>query len=244
MTTTIYDFPNEWYDWMASPLKYRLLSINQSSARIASGAQSIKGPHAQLLQASGTFRPLYEAEWQSVDAFFARLRGRANAVRFAHPNKLTPLYNRTITPTITYFSDGTRFSDDTGFANGLLPPTVYVATAAVKGDRYIVLKGFPASTADIISRGDPLEIVPNGVPATFPHRYEAMYGGSSNSSGEVGFAIEPGLHASVAVGDPVKLDNAASVFRLTSDDAVDPEFVGGRYANISFSLVEAVDLVP
>ena len=245
MTVTIYDFPLAWYDWgFAAPSKYRLRSMSQVALKPWSGAQGVAGPHAQLWLADMTTAPLQDPYRQDADAFFARLRGRSGLLRFADPTKLDCWYNRTTTPTTSKFSDGTSFTDDTGFADGLMPPTVYVAQVASKGARYLVLKGFPVSTVTALRRGDPLEIRPNGVSANFPHRYAAMYGGDTDSSGQIGVAIEPGLRAGVAVGDPVSLRAASSVFRLASDDSGEMELAAGFMGSVSFSLIEALDLVP
>ena len=241
----IYDWPLAWYDWgFAAPSKYRLRSMSQVAPKPWSGAQAVSGPHAQLWLAEMTTAPLQDPYRQDADAFFARLRGRAGLLRFADPTKMDCWFNRNAAPTSGRFSDGTLFSDGTGFADGLMPPTVYVAQAASKGARYLVLKGFSASTANALRRGDPLEIRPNGVPADFPHRYVAMYGGSTDADGQIGVAIEPGLRAGVAVGDSVSLRGAASVFHLAADDSGEMELAAGFMGSVSFSLLEALDLVP
>ena len=243
--TTIYDFPAAWYDWgLAVPGKYRLRSMSQVANRPWQGAVSIKGPHAQLWMVDMTTAPLQDPNRQDAEAFFSRLRGRAGLLRFADPTKLDCWYNRNTAPASSRFSDGTLFSDGTGFVDGLMPPTVYVAQVAAKGSRYLVLKGFPASVASALRRGDPLEIKPNGVPAGFPHSYHAMIGGDTDASGQIGIQIEPPLRAGVSVGDTVSLRTAASVFRLTTDDSGEMEFAAGFMGSISFSLVEALDLVP
>lgn len=254
MMTTIYDFPRDWYGspfdsssvgWIVGPLKYRLRSINQSSARMATGAQSIKGPRAQFWLVDAVTRPLYDPDRSDMDSLLSNLRGRANALRFADPTKLAPWYDRqTGAGSAELFSDGTSYTDGTAIVDGLLPPTVYVAESASKGSRYIVLKGFPASLSDILRRNDPFEVLPNGVPADFPHRYHLRYGGSSDAAGQVGVAIEPPLRADVAANDTVSLRYASSVFRLTSDDSGEMETADSGIGSVSFSLIEALDLVP
>ena len=243
MTVSIYTFPAEWYDYIVSQT-YPLRSLSQVANRPWGGGQSVSGPHTQLHLSDITLRPLRDPELQDVDAFFARCRGRANAIRIAHATRLAPWYDRNITPTVSTFSDGSTFTDGSGFANGYLPPEVFVETAAARGARDIVLGGFPASTANVIRRGDPFEIKPNGVSAAFPHRYCSMFNCSSDSSGRVGVEIEPSLNAAAAAGDTVSLRYAASVFRFTGDDQFETKYEGAGIGNIGGSLIEALDLVP
>jgi len=125
-----------------------------------------------------------------------------------------------------------------------LPPQVFVALAGVRGTRFLTLGGFPASTAGVIHRGDLFEVWPNGIPSAFPHLYTAMYDVSSDANGKVGFDIEPGLRADIAIGDPVNLRYASSVFRLIDDTQGELETSDGVLYAGGFSLVEAVDLVP
>lgn len=239
MTVNIHTFPVEWYENIVSQ-SYPLRSLNQVSSRPFGGGQSVAGPHTQLYMSKITFREMRDPLLQDIDAFFKRARGRANAIRIAHGTRLRTYYDRNIIPT----TSGFRFVDGTGFAAGYLPPEVYVATAAARGARYLVLGGFPVSTANVLRQDDPFEIKPNGIPAVHPHRYTAAFGGSSDATGRVGIEIEPGLRAGVAAGDTVALRNAASVFRMIGDDQFETEYTGGGLGTIGGSLIEALELVP
>jgi hypothetical protein len=247
----VYDFPSEWYGdaFGAKPgfivsQKYRLRSMSQVANRFAVAARSVKGPFAQLWLADVTMAPMRDPMRMDFDAFFARLRGQAGLLRLADTSRLAPWYDRHLTATTSTFSDGTRFTDGTGFANGYLPPDVYVAAVASAGDRYIKLKGFPVSTANALRRGDLLQVKSGGIPGSVPHLYQAMYGGSSDSSGQIGVAIEPGLRTGLNVGDQVGLRFASTVFRLADDTQGEIEMTDGGTGNAGFSLIEAIDLVP
>ncbi len=240
----ILTFPVEWYPEIETQ-SFALRSLNQVAARPWRGAgAAISGPHTQLYVSDVSFRPMRDPLLQDMDSFFARLKGRANALRLADAKRVAPWYDRNITASSVGFSDGSLFDDGTGFANGLLPPNVFVAEAAARGANYIVLGGFPASTANVIRRGDPFEIMPNGVPAAYPHRYEAMISSSSDSSGRVGLEIGPLLRVGVAAGDQVSLRYAASLFRLVSDSEGESQTGGAGIGTRSFKAIEALDLVP
>lgn len=243
MTVSIYTFAPEWYEYIVKQ-KYPLRSMSQAANRPWGGGQSISGPHTQLFLCDVTFAPMRDPVLQDLDAFFTRARGRANVIRIAHAMRLAPWYDRNLTPTRANWSDNSTFSDGSGFVSGYLPPEVYVETAAARGSNFIVLGGFPASISNVIRKGDPFEIKPNGVPAAFPHRYKAMFNCSSDASGRVGIEIEPKLRAGVAAGDTVGLRYASSVFRMTGDDQFEIDDEGAGIGNFGGSLVEALDLVP
>ncbi|MBY9045485.1 hypothetical protein, partial [Pseudomonas fluorescens] len=126
----------------------------------------------------------------------------------------------------------------------LLPPTVHVATAAVRGANAIQIGGLPASQTAILRRGDLFEVRPNGIPAVFPHLYQVMVDGATDASGNTGVEIRPRLRADIAAGDMVVLEYPTSVFRLVSDDQAEMDISAPIIANFGFSLVEALDQVP
>ncbi len=244
MTVTIYNFPTAWYEFIVGQ-KYPLRSLNMAANRPWSSAgQAINGTHTQMFVTDVTMAPNRDPDLQDMDALFTRLRGRSNALRIADSLRLAPWYDRSIDPEVATWSDSSLFTDGSGFANGFLPPEVYVYSAAAKGSNYIVLGGFPVSITAVLRAGDPFEIKPSGVPAEFPHRYKAMFSSSSDASGRLGVSIEPRLRAGVAAGDPVSLRYASSVFRLADDTQADISGTGGGVGNFGFSLVEALDLIP
>lgn len=250
MTVTVYDFPTEWYDLLVRQ-KFNLRSINQAAPTTWNGTSAaISGPHTQLWISEMTFAPLADhmrpdlgPVLQDIGAFFARLRGRSGVLRMSHMKRLRPWFDRSLIAATSRFTDGSSFTDGSGFASGYLPPEVFLASAATAGARYIVLGGFPVSTSNVLRRGDLLQIKPNGIPGTVPHLYVPMFGGGSNSAGQVGVAIEPGLRQGVAAGDVVELRNAASLFRLADDSQFDIEDSGAE-STCGGSLVEALDLIP
>lgn len=243
-TPTIYEFPTEWYSRIVTQ-KLNLRSINQSAALSWNGAgQAISGPHTQMWLCDLTFAPMVDPMLQDFDAFFARLRGRSGVMRLSNAYRLDCWYNRNLVSGVTGFTDGSHFTDGSGFISGLLPPEIYVTTAAAKGARYITLGGLPSSLASALRRGDLLQIKPSGVAGTVPHLYKAMYGGNTNSSGQIGLAIEPGLRAGVNAGDVVGLRTASTLFRTVDDTQFEIAETGADGTGVGGSLVEALDLVP
>lgn len=250
--TAIYDFPSEWYPFIASQ-SFKLQSLNQVANRPWSGAgQAVSSrPHTQLFTNTIAFAPLADhmapelgPVLQDVDAFFTRLRGRSGLVRMPHITRLRTWHDRNLIATKSRFSDGSTFSDGTEFVDGELPPEVQVYSGALKGADYIVLSGFPASLENALRRGDYLEIKPNGVRASFPHLYKAMFGGNTDASGRIGIQIEPRLRQGVNAGDTVSLRAASTIFRMTDDSQFDFQDSGAGQANGGGSLIEALDLVP
>lgn len=251
-TPNVYDFPREWHKFIITQ-KFDLRSVNQSAPLPWSGAgQAISGPHTQMWLSTITFAPISDVMdttlgpvLQDMDAFFARLRGRAGVLRMFNAARTKPWYDRNLTAGTSNWSDGSTFTDGSGFSSGFLPPEVYVTTAAAKGARYLTLGGLPASLPSALRRGDLLQVKPNGIPGSVPHLYKPMFGGDTNSSGQIGVAIEPPLRTGISAGDIVGLRYASTLFRLTDDTQFEIEMSGdGNVGNIGGSLVEAMDLVP
>ena len=242
MTATVYDFPREWYDLIVTQ-KFTLRSLSQVSGRPWAGGRNVAEPHVRLFTSEVTMAPQRDPVLQDMDAFFSRIKGPSGVLRLSNALRLAPWYDRNLSPTVATWSDSSLFTDGTGFANGFLPPEVFVATAAARGTNYIVLGGFPASITDVIRRGDLLEVKPNGIPGVIPHLYKAAFTCSSNSSGQVGIEIGPNLHGGIAAGDTVGLRYPSSLFRLADDTQGDIEGSGAGIGTFGFSVIEALDLV-
>jgi hypothetical protein len=242
--TDVYDWPNDWY-YRIQTQSFNLRSLNQAAGIGWGGAgQAISSLATQMWLCDVTMMPLRDPILQDMDAFLARLRGRNGVVRFGNGARLAPWNDRNLSPTTSTWDDGSTFTDGTAFANGFLPPEVYVVNAAAKGSNYVVLGGFPASMTAALHRGDLLQIKPNGIPGTVPHLYKTMWTADSNSAGQIGVAIEPRLRAGIAAGDVVGLRNATTLFRMVDDTQGDIQITGAGMGACGFSLVEALDLVP
>lgn len=256
MTLTIQTFPVEMYQKIVTQ-SFPLRSMNQSATRPWGGAGPAisSRPQTQAFVSSVTMAPMRDPELQDLDALITRARGRSGAIRISHALRLAPWYDRNLaggewpptsrsTAITSEFSDGSSYSDGSGFLNGFLPPNVQVYQDAARGANYIVLSGFPASTVNVLRRGDLLEIKPGGISAPFPHLYKAMYGGNSDASGRIGIEIEPRLRVALDAGDTVSLRYPSGLFRLADDNQGESEASDGGIGTIGFSLVEALDLVP
>lgn len=236
---TVYAWPDDWYKAISST--FYLQSRSQSSNKPWLGGKSVYGPHAQLWVCKMT---VSEQEWdqrgQAMSAFFSRLDGQAGLMRIGHVARLMPQRDRVVATTSAAWSDGTFFTDGTGWETGPLPPTCYLTTAATRGDNYLVIGGLPASTTRCLRRGDLLEIRPNGSAGETPHLYEVQFDSPTDSSGYTGIEIRPRLRANVAAGDMVVLRNATSVFRVVDDDQGAVEITAPMRANFGFTLIEAI----
>ena len=240
--STVYEFPSQWYRFATA--KFRLQARSQMSPRPWIGGKSIYGPHAQIWLAELSMTPVTDPDRQQIAAFFSRLDGQAGLLRIADPSRLRPWYDRSIiSPAETTWTDGTKWSDGTFWSSDFLPPSIYVATAASKGDNYMVLGGLPASLSGALMHGDLLQINPDGIAGSVPNLYETSIGGATDASGKIGVEIRPRLRQNLAVGDQVALRFPSSVFRLVDDDQGVFEVTPPVFGDMSFSLVEAMDQV-
>lgn len=242
MTVPVHDFPVGWYSF--ARITYRLRAASQSSNRPWSGGQNIYGPHAQFWVAQLVMTEQEDPVRQEIEGFFARLEGRAGLLRIADASRLRPWYDRNLAATSEAFTDGTGFTDGTAFASGYLPPSVNVAAAAAKGANYAVLGGFPASTANVLRRGDLMQINPGGQTTSCPNLYQVVQGGSTDAEGKIGVEVRPPFRMALAPGDQAQLRHPGSVFRLSDDDQATMEVTPPVVGNLGFSLVEALDQVP
>lgn len=239
--TEVYNYPVEWYRF--TQLSFQLRSASQISSRPWTGGNSSYGPLAQMFMPKLTVSNKTADIWKPMDAFFSRLGGQAGLLRIGDPSRQTPRYNATVKASVEMFSDGSSFSDGTGFVAGLLPSTCYLGAAAAKGDKYAVLAGLPASVSRAIRRGDLFEIRPNGSASICPNLYQVMVDGSTDASGNVGVEIRPALRMDFAEGDMVVLDAPTSVFHLVDDTQAEMTITAPTLANLSFSLLEAIENV-
>lgn len=237
--TEIYSFPREW--WHFTNVSFQLRSASQISPRPWAGGNSIYGPHAQIWMPKLTVSTQDIDTWPQMDAFFSRLGGQSGLMRMGDPSRTSPRYNRLLVPPFATWSDGSSFTDGTGFASSLLPPTCFLTSAANRGDKSVVIGGLPASTANVLSRGDLFEVRPNGIPSATPNLYQIMVDGPTNSSGQAGVEIRPPLRQGLQAGDMVVLDHPTSVFHLIDDTQAEMAITAPVLADFGFSLVEAIE---
>lgn len=236
----IYTYPPEWYQF--SKIAFQLRSASQSSPRPWAGGVSVYGPHAQLWMPKFSVGTIHDPRlWREMDAFFSRLGGQSGLLRIGDFSRTQPRYNLDAATTVATWSDGSTFTDGSGFVAGLLPPTCVLAAARERGDTDVVIGGLPASIANAISRGDMFEIRPNGIPSATPNLYQVMVPGTTDGSGRAGVEIRPPLRQDVADGDMVVLANPTSVFHLIDDNQAEMEITRPVKSDFGFSLIEAVE---
>lgn len=239
MTTEIYEYQLEWYTF--TQLSFQLRSASQVSARPWAGGNSIYGPHAQLWMPKLTSSTQDIEIWTAMDGFFSRLGGQAGLIRIGDPSRRVCGYNRSLAPNTQLWSDGSSFSDGTGFTSGLMPPTAYLNAAASRGDKTVVIGGLLASTSRALRRGDLFEVRPNGIPSATPNLYQVMHDNATDSSGNAGVEIRPALRMDMMAGDMVVLKNPTSVFHLIDDSQAEMTITPPEFAAFGFSLFEAIE---
>jgi hypothetical protein len=239
MTTPVYEFPREWYSFLK--ITFQLRSGSQTSPRPWAGGSSIYGPHVQLWMPKLTVAQIVGDGWQARSAFFSRLGGQAGLLRMSDPARVAPQYNTSLAASVATWSDGSRFTDGSGFLSGLLPPTAFLVSAKSRGDRDLVVGGLPASIVNALRPGDLLEVRPNGIASLTPHLYEVSVQGDTNAAGQTGVEVRPPLRANLAAGDMVVLSYPTSVFHLIDDSQGEIELSAPFLANFGFSLIEAIE---
>lgn len=240
MTVTIWEWPDDWYQYIVSS-SFNLKKISLAAPHRWTGSVSVSGPIAHAWTAKLTLAPmLWDTQGQAVAAFFDRLDGQAGYLRIGDAMRRVPLRDRLLTASSEAWSDSTYFSDSSGWVSGLLSPTVYVASAATKGATTLVIAGLPVSTASVLRPGDLIELRPSGIATDTPNLYTVIRDAPTDASGATGLEIRPPLRQSFMAGDMVVLTNPTSVFMLADDDQGASEITGSQISSTGFSLIEKI----
>lgn len=217
---------------------FQLVPFNLFSTATFDNEINPGGTVDQRFVAKMTFPPKTTLVWREASGIISRLRGIYGRVRMYDPLRRIPAYNIRVMSEQHGFSDGTNWSDDTGWLEGFLPPLVSIVDPAKRGDRSIVVQGYPASEDKVHSPGDLFEIRPNGVAASHGHCYEVVRYSNSDADGKTRIEFEPGLRANVASGDQVVLRDPTTVFRLASDQEGEITRSIAHYGEFGLSLIE------
>lgn len=238
MTETVHVWPREWQRWKEGGL--RLLFVNLGSQMLF---ESLRIPGAEggaYFVGQLAWPPKESPYWRAMSGFIARGGGSRGLFRLFDGARPRPRFDAGVTPQQTAFSDGSRFSDGSGWTEGYLPPFVAVHEGARAGDDSLVLR-FPAhlaSTPNILQEGDRIEIRPGGVWVPHAHYYEVTYDAGTNASGLVRVQFAPRLRLSVASGDQCVLREATTVMRLANDQEGDFVINAALHARLALSLIE------
>lgn len=172
-----------------------------------------------------------------MDAFIIKLRGPQNRIALHDHRRplgrgdhtsLTEFFADTYGDEVG-FTDGTEFTDGTGFLVDFTG-TPAVATAAAAGSTSVDLSGY-SPNAVVFRAGDYLEL-----PSKSLHM--ATETGTAEASGNVTVTFEPPLRATLAAGAAVVTTRPAAWFRLSDDEAgANPTDVQGT-SNYRLSFVE------
>lgn len=201
------------------------------------GSRRTSGPIVEVWEAKFTYRDLIgSAKWGPIRGFLGRLRGSAGIVRIHDParflprgvaagiNMTTRLENLPTAP----FSDGTWFSDGTGWTDAATAGTI-AATAPVKAE-WIKVGGLVPSQTLSIGASDLLEI--GG------RLYEALIDAPSDAAGCALIQIGPRLRAPALPGDRVEFAYPSSPFQLVDKRPTMEVRGGGARTDFGLDLVE------
>lgn len=166
---------------------------------------------AQLWNVTATWNSRSLSDAFALQAFLESLDGPATPVRLFDWWRVQP--QLVATAAAEPWSDGTLFSDGTGWGSMAIAPTVKYDYA--RGAQIMVLEDLPVSAAALLP-GDVFEIPNISFPQLgFLHTVTRPV--TADASGESSIHFKPGLRAAVAAGDPITLFEARGTFRLASD---------------------------
>ncbi len=219
---------------------FQLVATNIRSRALLTKDVTPAGPTDQRFVTSLSFPARDEEGWREADGLIASLRGSSGKMRLGDPFRCHPYFNHKVMQTTEQWDDSATWDDGTGWASGFLPEFVAVKTAAVRGDRSLVVQGLPASTSPVLYVGDHFEIQPNGIPADHAHLYIVTRRAASDANGDSRVYFEPGLRTGIAPGDKVVLTNPKTVFNLADDEQGAMEVDNQLYGRMGLSLVEVL----
>lgn len=216
MTPIVWEWPREWRATIDSQFTLSSSSLNTESPY--TGETTPYGPKVQRFVAKLTFPDMRPREHRRVQGWLTRLRGMIGLVRMVDYHRMRPAYDQfDVRPGAQSWSDGTWFSDSSGWVDGYLPPAIVAAETADEGACSLVVSGLPPSLPRPLGLGDLFEVRPNGIPANHGHLYEVVQDARSDADGRARLTFEPPLRRGVAAGDMIVLRYPSSVFRLASD---------------------------
>jgi hypothetical protein len=214
--------------WVPEDRVFQLKPITQASVSPYTGG--MKSSTMGMVWTCEAMFPFMQAvnsnEFQS---FLDELEGPTNPVRMFDWRRKRP--NSIVISAVEPWSDGTLFSDGTGW--GTFGLNLTVSIAAVRGAQTVTISGFNPNQ-DFFSIGDLIEI--GGTLC------QVKRAGPANSSGVLEIGFLPGLRVAVPVSTPVVIDVPRVTMRMTPDSL--PQIHRMVHAQpFSLTFVEAVDLI-
>lgn len=207
--------------WKPMQATFRVQPVSVKSISPYTGAQKAIAL-AQVWMIEATWNSRAFPDSFALQAFLESLDGPATPVRMFDWWRVKPqlMTSAAAEP----WSDGTLFSDGTGWGSFAIAPVAKYAY--LRGAQVMVVKDLPASAAallpgDLFQIGDGLHAVTRQVTA--------------DAAGEASVHFRPGLREGVAVGDALTLFEPRGTFRLTSDpEAISRNAAHGEPFSLSF----------
>lgn len=238
MTARIIELPRDWYRFASC--NFYLSSINLNSVAPATGRRSVSGPNSQLWRAQLTMTTQDRDVWMAIEGMFAELAGSSGLLRMADPSRRAPQWDLDIAAGREAFSDGSFFTDGTGFSEGTLSPNIFAVEAADRGDTSMVVGGLPESSSRVLRRGDHFEVRRNGMADETPSLHIVVRNAPTDADGQTRLEFRPALRKGVAMGDQIALRYPSTVFRLADDAQGIVERTPPNFGALGFGLIEAL----
>ena len=222
---------------------FRLMPMSLSAQSPYTGEQTIYGPTAQRFQAKLTFPGKRSPDWRYLSGFITRLRGMSGRLRMVDYNRMRCAFDVALLrtpPAAEPWADDQYWSDGRGWESGFLPPFVVAAENRSAGNRNLLLKSFPVSTAGVMQFGDLFEHRPGGIATKHGSLYEVTGNFRTNAAGQTRVYFEAGLRRDVFAGDMIVIRYPTSVFSLTGDAEGEISRGLANVGNMGMSLVEVM----
>lgn len=234
-------WPLEWYPRVFNSSRCYLSSGSQTSQSPWTGRLSVYGPHRQFWRFELQLNPFDDGSWKAVAAFFSEAGGQAGIIRICDPARRWTQYDDEALFSEQPWSDGTFFSDGSGFLEGGLPTSIYADETQERGQTTLKVTGLPANSTRVIRRGDTFEIRRGGlIEPLVPSFHEAIRDASTDANGDTRLYFRPVLRKGVAPGDQIVLDHPMCNMRALDDMQGLVDVVGKSRGATGFTLVEAI----
>jgi len=234
----IIEWPRAW--WGVAAAEFYLTPRSQRSQSPWTMRQNIYGPHVQYWQARLIFPTLLDGDLAARESIIEQLGGTAGLLRMGHPFRITPMFSDEAITGIVGWSDGTFFTDGTGWLSGPLPSSIHVYSPAAARTTSVVVGGLPINTSRVLRRGDMVEFRRDGIADETPSLHRVLVDAHSNANGRCSISFLPPLRKAVAAGDQVVLDYPTTVFRLAGDEPQASVRNAAWHGSLEMNLVEAL----
>lgn len=240
MELELQTWPRAWYPGKFNASRFYLMSASQTAQSPWTGRASVYGPHRQFWKAELTLNPFEDGSWKPLSAFFSEAGGQAGLIRMCDPARRWCQYNDEAVYGQVPWSDGTFFSDGTGWVEGGLPPFIFAAEDMPRGSNNLAVGGLPENILRALRRGDLFEVQRGGQYSEVPSLHEIGRDVGTDANGFTRLYFRPYLRKDVQAGDKIVLDHPMGTFRAIDDQQGIMDVAAPSIGRTGFTLVEAI----